>query len=310
LILSIVLIIVVFSLVLACVWIWFFKNEVIFCEKLYSLGIKEFNQEQYKRAKTLFLKVLGMFPQYKDVKYKLALTYLKLKEYAKAKEYLEQCLADAPDDFEILSNLAKALQNLGEFEEAEKLFAKVLSEDDKNHSVYFELGLLMYKQKKFAEALEYFNKADELLPNEYIYIYYINKCKDEICSYENENQALDIINKYLELAAVPELSNELNVSLAVAYAKLGQMDVSEEYCKKSIAENPENIEAYKIRGLIKLVNKEFDDTKGLLKTALNLEPNNEELHNLLSYVLCYQADSCPLEECREKYFELVRKFLK
>lgn len=306
----ILFILIVFSVGLTLVWMWFFKNEKAFCEKLYNKGLKEFKSEQYKKARTLFSRITIMIPDFKDTRYRLGLTYLKLKEYEKAKTEFELCLKTSPDDFDILFNLALSLLNLKLYEQAEEFYLKALDKNEKDVNCFFGLGLINYNLKKFETAMQFFQKADELSPNNPLYLFYINRCKDELCTYDEEEQVNTIIEAYLKLLEYPNLPKEFHIVLAGAYAKSGNIQESEKYCKLALTKNFENVECYKVLGLIQLIKKDLEETKNTLKTALNLQPNNEEIHNLLSYTLCYQVDDCPLGTCRQKYYELIKKFLK
>jgi tetratricopeptide (TPR) repeat protein len=310
LIFLILLIFSIFLIVLGSIWMWFFRSEKDFCEKIYEMGIKEFNAEQYKKAKTLFSKVIDMVPNYKDAKYRLGLTYLKLKNHENARVQFEESLSDSPNNFDILYNLASSLQSLEKFDEAETIYLKAMKENDKSTDSYFGLGLVKYNQKDFMQALEFFTKADELAPNNNLYSFYINRCKDAATDYEDLTQGTEIINNYLGIENTSELPNDFELSLAIAYAKMGNIEEAEKYCKQALMKNSEDVESYKVLGLINLVRKDFDATKSFLKTALNLQPDNHEVHDILSYALCYQVDNCSLVECREKYFKLVKKFLK
>lgn len=289
---------------------WFFSGEKESYGKIYEMGMKEFNAEQYKKAETFFSKIIAMAPKYKDAKYKLGLIYLKLKNYEKAKVQFEESLSDSPNNYDILYNLASSLQHLEKFDEAEAIYTKAMKENDKSTDSYFGLGLVKYNQKDYAQALEFFTKADQMAPDNNLYSFYINKCKDATTDYEDLNQVNEIINNYLGLENTSELPDDFELSLALAYIKTGNIDEAEKYCKKALMKNPEEVESYKILGLINLVKKEFEEAKSFLKTALNLKPNSKELHEILSYALCYQVDNCTLNECREKYFKLVKNFLK
>lgn len=132
---------------------------------------------------------------------------------------------------------------------------------------------------------------------------------DELCNYNDQEEGQNIIDNYLKIASESDLPLEFNISIATAYAKIGDLEQSNEYCQKALLLNSEDIEGYKLLGLIQLAKRNFVATKVTLSTALHLQPKNKELHDILSYALCQQLDNCPLDKCRETYNELMKKFL-
>jgi len=309
LILLILLILIGFSIILAVVWAWFFKNERAFCEKLYSAGVKAFEELKFQKAKTFFSKINSINPSYKDVTYKLGLTCFELLEYDKATTYFESVIKITPKNFDALFHLALSFQLQELYDKAEEAYKKALKENEKSGDCLFGLGFICYKQTKYKEAIEFFENAKETFADKVKLDFYINKCHDELTTYDEDSQSAKIIEEYLKIANEPKLPKEFNISLAFAYAKTGQIPQALEYCKKSLLENPEDIESYKLLGLIQLVQQDYVATKSTISTALHLQPNNKELHNILSYVLCQQIDNCELQDCRNKYHELIKNFL-
>lgn len=310
---SVITILIIYTILLTIAWIWFFKNEKALCRKLYAAGLESFKTEDYKKAKGFFSRIVFLNPNYKDSKYKLGLIYLKLKNYDAAHDLFKQILKNSPKDFDALFNLAQTYQFQEEYNKAEECYLSAINENDKSLDCYFGLGFTNYKQKKYDKALEFFKKAGETVPSNFqipeFYPFYINKCNDELCSYEENGEGQSIIDNYLKMAKEPNLPREFNISLATAYAKMGNLEQANEYCQKSLLINAEDIESYKLLGVIQLAKKDFVATKNTLSTALHLQPKNKELHDLLSYALCQQVDDCPLQKCREKYNELMEKFL-
>ncbi len=292
------------------IWVWFFKNEKDFYEKLYSSGIKRLNAGKYLRAKLLLQKVLKFDSTYKDAQFNLGIAHLKLKEYNLARVCFESVLISTPKNFESLFYLAQALQLQGLYEDASEFYQKAIAENANSVDCFFNLGFVYYKQHKFDTALEFLNKANLMFPDNEQILFYLNRCNDELCTYDDDAQGLQIIDEYLKMSKTPNLPVEFNIAVARAYAKLGKIDKSEEYCKKSLNDNSENIESYKLLGLIQLIKKDFIETKNILATALHLQPSNKDLHALLSYTLCCQVDNCGMKQCREKYYQLMKKFIK
>lgn len=308
-ILLILLILISFSIVLATVWAWFFKNEKAFCEKLYVAGIKAYDEQKYQKAKTFFSKINQVMPTYKDATYRLGLTFFELKEYAQAIASFDSILKSSPKNFDALLHLAICFQALEQYVKAAEAYNKALKENAKSGDCLFGLGFICYKEQKYQEAIDFFTQAEETYADKVKLAFYINKCRDEMTVYDEDSQGLAIIEGYLKIAEEPNLPKEFNISFATAYAKTGLIPEATQYCKKALAENPEDVETYRLMGLLQLVQQDFSSTKNTISTALHLQPGNKELHNILSYVLCQQIDHCELQNCREKYYELIKNFL-
>lgn len=304
------LILCIFSIIFVLTWAWFFKNEKDFCENMYAAGLKRLEAGKYLRAKLLFQRVLLMDSKYKAARFNLGVACFNLNDYNLAQNSFEQVLSDSPKDFDATFFLAQTLQLKRNYETSAEVYLKAIELNDKCVDCYFNLGFVYYKQAKYEQALEYLNKANTMHPENERILFYINRCKDELCSYDEVSQGLEIIDEYLSISDTSNLPKDFHLLIARAYAKVGMIDKSEEYCKISLSEDTEDIESYKLLGLIRLIKKDFIETKSLLSTALHLQPKNKELHNLLSYVLCYQVDDCGLNRCREKYYKLMRNFLK
>lgn len=186
----------------------------------------------------------------------------------------------------------------------------IKKEDDKNGlNNFLSLGLADFEQKNYEKALESFNKHPNAKDNEQV-LFYINRCNDELCNYDDAEQVSKIIDEYLRIEAIGNTPKDFNITVAKAYAKIGEIEKAEQYTQKALLENAEDVENYKLLGLIQLANKDFVDAKNTISTGLSLQPKNKELHDILSYGLCYQVDNCTLSECREKYHSLIKKRLK
>jgi len=310
LIILISVILIIFGVLLAGVWVWFYRTEGASADSLYNSAEKAFAEGEYKKAKELFLKLLAVNPNYKDTTYQLGMTQLKLEQHAEAKQSFEQVLKTAPKNFDALLNFAQALQSQNDFEGAIEAYDRALKENDKSAQCYLGQGLIYFQQKNYEKALELFDKVKELSPDNTQALFYTTSCEAELGSFESDEDYLKVISEYEKLSENPDLPNDFNTSLALAYAKSGQIGESLNYCKKALAINTEDVEAYKILGLLQFVKMDLEGAKSSLSTALSLQPSHEEAHKILSYVLCQQQDKCALKECREKYYQLIKKFLK
>lgn len=306
----IAIILFIFSVLLAFVWAWFFRNEQKLCLRFYNAGMKALAKGKNKKAAALFKRAMLINPDFEDVKYRLGLVYLGEKSYGQAEEALTTILNSDPKNAKARIALAQSLQAQKAYDSALEQYSKALESDENNFEALNGMGFIKYQKGEHQEALALLEKALALSPDNKNTEFYVNKCNDELCSYEIDCDGADIIGKYLKMDGKDNLPNDFHFSLAQAYAKTGQVEHAQEYCHKALEANPEDVESYKLLGIIHLAKKDFTTAKNMLLTALKLQPNNDEIHDILSYALCYQVDNCPLDRCRERYRELMGNFLK
>lgn len=300
------LILIIFSAVLFLGWFWFFMSEKSSDKNVFKAGVKAFEKGNYKKAKELLLKAPDIDTSF-ETKYNLGIVHLKLDEYDDAKKCFEQVLKSSPKNFDALFNLAQVLQLQEKYDEALEFYNKAIKENDKNVDCLLNIGNVHCKKGDYDKALEVLEKAKEILPDSAKVLFSIAKCKGELYVTENKGEYQQIIDEYNKLSGMPDLPLEFNISLAKVYAKNGDIDKALQHCKNAIEVNEEDIEAYKLLGLIQLIKKDFSGAKNSLAIALNFQSNNEETHHLFSYLFCSHEEGCALQQCRNKYYELIKK---
>ncbi len=308
-IISLLIILVVFITLLVAIWFWYATNERAIHQKLYALGVKAACKNDFKRAKALLSQAITLKSNFKEARCELCLVYSKEKDFESSKECFENALKMAPKDFDTLFHFANILKIQNAYEEAKNLYLRALKEDSKNRDCHFNLGYINFYQKDYPTALEFFKKVLELSPEDADAQFYIIRCKDEMCTYEEGEDGKDIIDEYLKISQNPNLPAEFYLSFAKAYAKTGQIDEALKQCQSGLIKDSENVDGYNLLGLIQLLKKDFSGAKNNLSTVINLQSDNEEAHELLSYVFCQQRNRCALSKCRAKYQELVNKFI-
>jgi len=306
-VLVISIILIVFILLFLAAWFWYFKNEANAAKKFYNHGFVEFQDKAYSKAISFFKKAVEAKPDFKDALCWLGLSYLEIKDWQKAKESFEKALKLNPKDFNALFNIALILQAQNSYDQAREFYNRALKENSKNHDCYFKLGQMDFDENNVSQALEFFQKAHELSPNNASISFYIAKCKEEECRYDSMEEGQSVIEEYLKVTALEKIPPLFEITLAKAYAKAGQIDMSLECCKKALAKDDADVESYNILGLLQLLKSNPDEAKNTLSTAISLESSNEDAHNILSYALCRHEDRCIAEKCRLKYKKIVKK---
>lgn len=307
----IVFILILFVVLLSVVWMVFFK---VFStapkEDLLSKIDDIFHSGDFIKAKEMLIKLGALKTKSVEIKLKFGLVLFNLGEYDLARSCFEFVLLEQPNKLDALLGLAKILQIQKYFNEALENYEKAIVVDNKNLECYLNSGKIYFEQKNYDKALEMFEKANEISPENSEVLFHITKCKDAMCDLFNESHCQDVISEYEKLIDSKDLPKEFDISLAKMYAKTGQVDNALEYAKKAIEKNQKDVDAYILLGLIQLIKKDYVAAKNSMSVALNIQQNNTEAHNIFSYILCHQVDNCPLDICREKYLELVQKFLR
>lgn len=307
--LIIAVILIIFILALTAIWIWYAQNETEKEPDLFDLAMNAFNKKDFGNAESFLSKFLAAQPNSAEARLVLGQVYMKLSNYDKAKECYEKLLKTSPKDEELLFRMAQVLEGQQSYEEAKEHYKMVIQENPSRRDAQINIGKVNLKQGNYQEASEIFEKTISEAPDNIEASFCMAKCKTETCDFSNPQEAQQLINEYLKISSEPNLPKEFDVTLAQVYAKTGQVDKTIAACQRALECDAENVEAYKILGLVQLVTKDFKTAENTLSTGLNLDPSNKEMHEILSYVLCRQKDRCEIRECRNKYMATVDKFL-
>lgn len=313
-IISILVIFIIFVVGITIAWFWYFQKEKPSSEILYKEGLKALKKNNIEKAEKLLLKSAESPSASKDTLYQLGLVYLKSGKYEEAKEMFEKVLKLSPKDFGALFNMGVVLQNQQSYEQANDYYIRALKENPDDGECNLNFAIMNFEQKNYDVATEYFEKSANLLPEEMkpTASFHLLKCKNEDPKIETDEEQKTIIEEYLEFETTnsQNLPKDFHISVAKAYAKGGKIKEAFERCQKSLEIDSNNIDTYKQMALMQLIKKDFVGAKKTLSTALSLQPKDEELHNLLSYVLCQQSNICEAKKCREKYQELIKNKFK
>lgn len=303
------LILILFSVVWILIWLWFFKGGPSlssFSRNLKKAIRKDIEKGNYKNAKELLLKSPDLETNL-ETQQKLGTVHLKLNEYEEAQKCFEGILKKNPKSFDALMSLAETFKLQEKIDEAFDVYEKASKENVKDINCPLNMGEILYKRGEFEKALQVLETARALSPENVKILFSITKCKSELCDVDNHDECQQILNEFNKLSGQEDLPDDFHISVAKLYAKTGQINDAFEYCKTAVENNEENIEAYKLLGLMQLLKKDFAGAKTSLSLALNFQYNNSEIHNIFSYLLCSHEDGCAMQKCRQKYYELVRK---
>lgn len=305
----VLIILIVFSIVWFLVWFWFFRNSSVDVEKIYLTGVNAFDALDFKKAKDVLLKIPNLDSN-PDAKYKLGLAHFELGEYDNAKNIFEQILKVSPKSYDVLSDLARTLQLQGKMDQALENYLKIIKDNSSDINSYLAVAEIYNKNGDYDKAIEILEKAKEIVPQNAEVLFNILKNQSEVLDLDNQDNYELIINNYKSLIGNPDLPKEFDISIAKVFAQGGNMDGALQHCKKAIDTDDSDIDAYRLLGLIQLIQNDVAGAKNSLTMALNLQPSNVETHNIFSYLLCRQDEECEREKCRKKYYKLIEKYIK
>ena len=94
----------------------------------------------------------------------------------------------------------------------------------------------------------------------------------------------------------------LNVQLAIGYIERDQLGIAQEKLNKAIEQDPENIDAYTTMAYLKRKVNEMDQAEEFYLKALEIKPNDPNIHNNYGGFLCQMGryDEA-LDEIRRAY---------
>lgn len=249
----------------------------------YKNGLKEFNEGNFTNAKSFLLKATKRKNNFTKAQNLLSLAYFNLNDYDSAKKHLEDIIKLTPNDFEALYNLALTLQMQENYEESKKYYEKAITINNRDYDCFYNLGTISYNQEDYQKAKEYFEKANAINPSISSSKYYIITCEDKLSESQNNKTEEEIIESYLKLEDRGNLPPDYYISLAISYAKLGNIEKAEDYATKATEFNPDDARAYRLLALICIVKNDIPSAHNNISIAIQLDANSNEGYNLIRY---------------------------
>ena len=162
----------------------------------------------------------------------LAFAYQKMKKTKEAIQVFKQGQERIPDSLIILSGLSFSYFRAGKFKEALETNQVILKLDPKFFDALFISGNIMWKNRKWAEALDYFEKAVEIEPENKVLQLRYAFC---LAAVGKSKEALRIYKRLKQ-----EYPGDYRVyrDLAIAYNSMGNFDMARESLKRAVEINP------------------------------------------------------------------------
>jgi len=132
---------------------------------LNQLGDIYLREEKYSEARDVFLQSVAKMPDNAESNHRLGIAYFKLRDFENAKAQFEKVLVLNYQHPEINQYLANTWLELRDHEKAMHYYFCQL-ERNPYFETFYNVGVLFMMKERLQDALQYFNKAAELDPND------------------------------------------------------------------------------------------------------------------------------------------------
>src|SRR5213592_1297000 len=248
--------------------------------------------QQLKEAIPLYLRVLELQPEDANAREKLATGFILTNQRGKAVEMLEQIIKEHPEKYQpydllaqVLDDEARSLLRTNRLEEAKAKFAKVAANYEQsllinpNHpSTYLHLAELLLGPLRDADrAVKLLADARRRFPGAPEIVYYLAIAQREA---KQSQQAVATFEEALHEAQLDQDNEIVNAKFYFNYGataeQAGLYEKAADLLRKSIALDPANAaEAYNYLGYMWADhNMHLEEAEGMIKRALQIEPNN------------------------------------
>ncbi len=216
-----------------------------------ALGVVYAEGNKLNCAIPAFEEALRLDDQDWRARYNLALALIKKGEEAKAVNHLHILIQQKPDSPDVHNSLGSILQQQGELEAAAQEFKAALKCDPGFPPATLNLGQVLIDQKRYTAAIAYLQDA-------------------------------------LKSSPPPDLTSQLQTTLAVAYAESGDSDKAIGILNQVVTAHPDDADAYFNLGTVYAnLGPALGHQKAIanFKEALRIDPHNDEARISLAKVL-------------------------
>ena len=207
-------------------------------ENLIFQARNAYYKSNYEEAKKLWLEVKNKGINEWEANFFLGMVYLRKDKLQKADKYMDNAYNLSTDDYYTLVNYARILYRKNDYNSAREKLNEV-PEDlrDYNEQFYNIHGLLKMAENNFKQAIEYFNKAIGINPENY----YIQNNLG-LALIRSQNYELAKTHLKSATAQKPQEAYIYN-NLGISYENLNQLYKAKESYEKALNLNPDHNKA-------------------------------------------------------------------
>ncbi|MFI5370181.1 MAG: tetratricopeptide repeat protein [Candidatus Eisenbacteria bacterium] len=182
-------------------------------------------------------------------------------EFDKAEKVFEEGLKTTPGDTTLQQGLKAARVNYAnqlvdekKYDEAEKFFNDLAKSEPENSDIYLSLADLYFKRGQAVEGDA--RKAQFKLAGD----------------------------NYAKAATLRKDDNDLDFNASLAYQNAGDFESAAKYWDITVKNDPKNVDALSSYGMCLVELKRCDDAAAVVWQAVNLKPDNKNLHRQLGSI--------------------------
>lgn len=280
-------------------------------ERYYSFAYEYMKQKKYSDAIPLLEKAVNADSSYVDAYLALRQLYLIVGDTNKALEVCKsgvKCFADPESKRKMAKAIAKLYADMGNPEKAEQLFQKIIEENPKDANSYDLYASYLESEGRYNEALENYEKASKLDPEDNGIIFRLGNTYFKVKRY---SEAVDLLKKaketfkddievikmlaeaYIELnehtKAIEEYKSIIKIipthvssriQIGNAYLKMRQYSKAEGYYKEALKIEPDNLSIYYQLINLELQRKNLSGVKAYINKGFSIDPNDDILNAL------------------------------
>lgn len=199
-----------------------------------------------------YSKIVALEPKSVEDRMVLGQLYTVKHEAKKAEEQFKTAQALEPDSEEVVLNLARLYAESGDVAQAAKVIEAV-PEADRSSKMEFALGAAFDQMKKPKEAIEAYQKAADMEPED------VDTLRALAQALLNDDQLESALKQYKEIAEADPDDIATLVHICEIQRRQGKFDDALATIKKARKKDPENLEAGYNEGLLLDHLGHFDD---------------------------------------------------
>ena len=178
-------------------------------------------------------------------------------------------LAAETSPAETLAKEGVSLMNAGKIEDAILKFNEALKVDSKYDNAYMFLGNIYLSQKKYDQALLVYNAAIDMMPDAWMYKFLRANVYMRLMATKDTDKNADLaIKDFIKAFDVENNISDKYLVYAFVFNSCSSNTKDKEYrnralnyVNRAINLNEKNDKAYNLRGIIKLDQKDFDESE-------------------------------------------------
>jgi tetratricopeptide (TPR) repeat protein len=235
---------------------------------LFTLASVLAQNQQYKRAVQVFMRVNEVQPHTFEVLYNLGIALYNLDRNDEAARYLAEAADLNPVPSETHMRLGLIASARKDHANAVEEFKHAIERDEKNAPYHYMLGREYFSVGFWEGAIKEYSRALELDPKQSAYV--LARGNANFRKSEWVAAAVDF-----ELAASLDANIEnIDYLRAFAHRAAGNFDRARELLEKFITQHPDHVDALASLGYVGIEQGRIDEAEAPLARALKLDPQN------------------------------------